>query len=225
MKLRKNPPPKLLTLQPGIPPTTPGAHEATHSNSPGKALAAVEPESRKEYVVVYGRTSFKVFALYDLRSSSWRTWPRSEAEGSIAYSGTWPHSGMTRTGRAYERVTLVQPIGESGFLSSPTSQKQQAYSLLPTPVASDGSGGQPIAKRRAGGHQVDLSDLVISLWALPSNISSQADHERAAAEILPGADTEPLSTSGKQSPDGLHRILSNEAREDNQDSRPSSASG
>lgn len=94
-----------------------------------------------------------------------------------AYSGTWPKSGTTRAGQAYGLATLVQPTGGSGSLSWPTGRKQQTYSLLPTPVASDGSGGQPVARRKAGGHQVDLSDLVISLWTLPLDVSNQADNE------------------------------------------------
>jgi hypothetical protein len=47
-------------------------------------------------------------------------------------------------------------------------------------VASDGSGGQPVAKRKAGGHQVDLSDLVISLWPLPPSNPDQLEQEQAA---------------------------------------------
>src|SRR5258708_36395076 len=61
---------------------------------------------RKERRVVYGKTSLKVFAYYDQRSSSWRMLLPSGAEDLTAYSETWPSSGMTRSGRAYERATL-----------------------------------------------------------------------------------------------------------------------
>jgi hypothetical protein len=71
---------------------------------------------------------------------------------------------MTRSGRAYELPTSALLTGVSGSSSSPTDLKQETCSLLPTPVASDGNGGQWVAKRRAGGHQVDLSDLVITLF-------------------------------------------------------------
>jgi len=70
---------------------------------------------------------------------------------------------------------LALPIVGSVSLSWPTDQTPKTYSLLPTPVASDGSGGQPVAKRRAGGHQVDLSDLVISLWAVPPDDGTQLE--------------------------------------------------
>jgi hypothetical protein len=71
---------------------------------------------------------------------------------------------MTRSGRAYELPTSALLTGVNGSSSSPTGLQQEPYSLLPTPVASDGNGGQPVATRRAGGHQVDLSDLVITLF-------------------------------------------------------------
>ena len=128
----------------------------------------------------FGKASLPAFASDNPRSSLWRTWPPSGAEGSAAYSGTWPSSGTTRAGRAYEQVTLARPTAESEPLSWPTDRKRQAYSPLPTPVANDGNGGQPVAKRRAGGHQVDLSDLVISLWPLPPSNPDQREQEQAA---------------------------------------------
>jgi hypothetical protein len=119
--------------------------------------------------VVYGRTLLRVFAAYDQRSSSWRTYRPLEVEDSTEYLGTWPRAGMTRSGRAYERVRLGRPTDESESSSWATSQKPRIFSLLPAPVASDGRGGQSIEKRKAGGHQVDLSDLVVSLVPILPN--------------------------------------------------------
>ena len=69
---------------------------------------------------------------------------------SMPYSQTLPKSGMTRNGQLYELPTLVHRTGDS------------EYSLLPTPSASLGSnhGSQHPDKRRAGGHQVHLTDVV-----------------------------------------------------------------
>ncbi len=72
---------------------------------------------------------------------------------------------MTRAGRAYAPATSGQLIEESGSSSWHTDRPPETYSLLPTPVASDGQGGQHVAVRRAGGHQVDLSDLVITIFS------------------------------------------------------------
>lgn len=39
--------------------------------------------------------------------------------------------------------------------------------LLPTPVASDKRGGQLVSRRQAGGHQVQLTDLMVTLFPAP----------------------------------------------------------
>jgi hypothetical protein len=43
------------------------------------------------------------------------------------------------------------------------STMPKPYSLLPTPCASESHGGQLVAKRIAQGHQVRLSDVVVTL--------------------------------------------------------------
>ena len=67
------------------------------------------------------------------------------------YSETWPNSGSMRNGIAYERLTLEPPT------AAPATS-----SLLPTPSASLGvnGGSQPPDKRRAGGHSVQLHDVI-----------------------------------------------------------------
>ena len=67
------------------------------------------------------------------------------------YSETWPNSGSMRNGIAYERLTLEPPT------AAPATS-----SLLPTPSASLGvnGGSQPPDKRLAGGHSVQLHDVI-----------------------------------------------------------------
>ena len=67
------------------------------------------------------------------------------------YSETWPASGMTRSGTAYELPTLA--LRTAGSATS---------SLLPTPEANLGSNGgsQHPDKRRSGGHSVSLQDVI-----------------------------------------------------------------
>ena len=71
------------------------------------------------------------------------------SERSGAFSETWPPSGMTRNGVAYELPTWEPPTDDT------------EYSWLPTPAAGDGTprGSQPPEKRRAGGHQQSLVDV------------------------------------------------------------------
>lgn len=84
------------------------------------------------------------------------------SEPSDVYSETWPSSGMTRSGVAYARPTWEPAIGASESSSSP--------GLLPTPTAYLGTSGgpQPPEKRRAGGHQVHLHDVIGQLFPTPT---------------------------------------------------------
>ena len=64
-------------------------------------------------------------ASYDLATSSWRTSQRCLVEGLEKFSETWPRSGMTQNGTAYQLPTLA-PL-TNGIASG----------LLPTPCASE----------------------------------------------------------------------------------------
>jgi len=76
---------------------------------------------------------------------------------------------MTRGGRAYELQTLARHIDANEYSSWPTGQKaERSLKLLPTPVASDKRGGQLVSRRQAGGHQVQLTDLMVTLFPSPS---------------------------------------------------------
>gem|GEM_PF-708038 len=80
--------------------------------------------------------SCEPFAWYDPESRSWRTWQRCLVEGWEIFSGTWPRSGMTRSGIAYRRPPLV-----------PLTDATASGSLLPTPEASN---TKAIAMRSGG---------------------------------------------------------------------------
>lgn len=203
--------------------------------------------------MVSGSTSWREFAYWHQKSSSWRTSPRSAGAGSTAYSVTWPRSGMTRTGRAYEPVTSGQLTGGNAYSFWPIDQKPANSSLLSTPLAGDDQGGQPVAVRRAGGHQVDLSDLVITLFPnvrlLPTPLASDGakgsarQHSSQGSLLLPavaaqltkkhrtartppvGVTTSPPSAAGKQSPGEWRRTRPRSARKASRGFRLPSASG
>jgi hypothetical protein len=73
---------------------------------------------------------------------------------SLVFSETFPVSGMTVAGTAYELPTSAPHTAGSGCSSSPT--------LLRTPNAYDGDRGgtQHPEKRLAGGHQPSLADQI-----------------------------------------------------------------
>ncbi len=199
-------------------------------------------------VVAYGSISWQAFACWHQRSSLWKTWPHSGGGGSIGYSATWPRCGMTRSGRAYELVISARRTDASGSSCLPVDPKPQSCSLLPTPVASDGGGGQPVEKRRAGGHQVDLSDLVLTLFPVgpllptplaghgtsPSQRSIHGTPMLAGAVTQmttvtetrpPGGSTNPPSVGGKRSLGDRHPGRPSAAPRDRRGWRPPSANG
>lgn len=75
--------------------------------------------------VVFGRNFIGSFASYDRDSSSWKTSQACLTGELTAFLETWPKSGMTRNGTAYQLAPLVPLTSESGF------------GYLPTPQASD----------------------------------------------------------------------------------------
>lgn len=90
---------------------------------------------------------------------------------SGVYSETWPVSGMTRSGQAFELPTLVPPTSDTGCSSLPTPRATRGGSstemerLLVTPneqLAING-GSQPPEKRKAGGHGPTLADQIENL--------------------------------------------------------------
>lgn len=64
-------------------------------------------------------------ARFDRSSLSWRTSQRCFLEGWATFSETWPRSGMTRNGTAFQLPTLAPLIDGIGF------------GWWPTPTASD----------------------------------------------------------------------------------------
>ena len=81
--------------------------------------------STKIPVADYGQNTPVLLAKYDHNTSSWRTSQHCLEGGLSAFSETWPRSGMTRSGTAYQLPPLVRLT--DGIASG----------LLPTPAARD----------------------------------------------------------------------------------------
>ena len=87
-----------------------------------------------------GLTPAGSFAKYDRASHSWRTYQGllpGLTDTLAPSSPTWPRSGTTRNGRAYQRQKLAPRIDVTGF----------GYSL-PTPTCHDSKGTGPYLRRR-----------------------------------------------------------------------------
>lgn len=134
----------------------------------------------------YGRTSPRQFAFYDHDSSCWRTWPAISLWGSEPFSGTWPRSGTTRDGAAFELPTSAPRTAATGCSSSP---------LLPTPAAQEPGGTVEQYHdrlRKADGREptfTPLSMLVQTLLPTPTVNDSRGGRNM---------------TSGRSDPDSKH---------------------
>lgn len=99
------------------------------------------------------------FVFYDPLESCWRTSQATFLSGSDLFSGTWPRSGMTRGGFAYELPMPALPTVEPVCSSLPTPRATRGGSatetvyllasegasrgpLLPTPTAMDSAGSR-----------------------------------------------------------------------------------
>jgi hypothetical protein len=104
---------------------------------------------------------------------------------SEPFSATWPTSGMTRDGVAYELPTLVLHTVDSASSSSPD--------LLKTPTAqiAVNGGSQHPDKRKHGGHGPTLADEVEHLLPTPQVADVTGGHKTRSGKrsnelLLPG---------------------------------------
>jgi hypothetical protein len=118
----------------------------------------------------YGASSPEWLAKYGRDTSSWRTCQHCLVEGLAEYSETWPRSGMTRNGTAYQLQPLV-PL-TSGIASG----------LWPTPDASVMQDGEKpetwlarrerikAQKKNGNGMGMPLA-MAVQLWPTPTTVS------------------------------------------------------
>jgi len=134
------------------------------------AKTCPSPASKQESkapVQDYGRNSIELLAKYDLGTRLWKTSQHSLVatgeDGLAEFSETWPRSGMTVNGIAYQLPPLVPLIVETGYglwptpcsaaeapnlnsnkKNGPKSLIQVAREMWPTPTAHNAKeGGYP----------------------------------------------------------------------------------
>lgn len=109
-------------------------------------------------------TSVPPLASWNADRDLWETTQQASlfCELSDVYSETWPASGSMRNGTAYSLAANVTASELAANASEPPTAVPGSLSLLPTPSASLGvnGGSQPPDKRRAGGHSVQLHDVI-----------------------------------------------------------------
>lgn len=146
---------------------------------------------------------YEPFAWFDPATRSWRTWQRCLIEGWAPYAGTWPRSGMTRSGIAFRRAALVPRTEEIGSGSSlptesattygtnqgggmgrvgpvrPSLESMARHDLWPTPWAS--ASGPDFAKQDRSSTGLSL-ETAVALWPTPK----ASDHRPGMANRAVG---------------------------------------
>lgn len=106
----------------------------------------------QDRAAAYGLNTTDLLANYDPTSSSWRTSQRCLVEDWTRFSGTWPRSGMMRSGTAYQLPPLAPLI------------KETVSGLLPTPAARDWKGsvqGETLRARATMTRGVSLEEFLL----------------------------------------------------------------
>lgn len=132
------------------------------------ASPAKEPAST-ERARVFGQSTPVSLANFVPDTCLWRTWQLSLLGGWESFSGTWPRSGMTRSGTAYQLQPLapLTAATDFGLLPTPTETANHMApsmrkhpgmrllqdGLLPTPTVADASSG-PGSSGRVGGRNL-----------------------------------------------------------------------
>ena len=98
----------------------------THANP----SASSDQEKANTTHDTYGLHSLNAFAYYDPNTHCWKTSQGTFLSDSEPYSQTWPRSGITHNGIAYQ----LPP-------SAPTIDATVSSSLLPTPTSRDWKDG------------------------------------------------------------------------------------
>ena len=155
----------------------PSVEESTSSAAVSRVKTSVSPERvlvLQARGVDSGAISLDSFASFGPDGWSSKTSQRSLLEESISYSGTWPRSGMTRSGTAYLLPTWAPLTGatESG--------------LLPTPVAKDDGKSyeahMAMKARMPGGPRYKCTSLAVmarsGMWPTPTAGDAKASGSR-----------------------------------------------
>ena len=112
----------------------------------------------------YGQNSPELLAKYNPNTQSWKTSQLSFLEtaedGLEEFLETWPRSGMTVNGTAYQLPRLAPTITEIGSGLLPTPR------IWPTPMSSDYKFAYKHTDRNA--HQTGLATAVQKYWPTPT---------------------------------------------------------
>ena len=130
--------------------------EDTHASHSAKQA----DEQVKTIPDTSGRCSPSAFAWYDPDTQCWRTLQATLVSGSDLFSQTWPRSGMTLDGIAYQLPPSAPRTSAIAYSLSQRTHGQNSDGLWPTATTGDHStrfaqGGMPLG-------------MAARLWATPT---------------------------------------------------------
>ena len=134
------------------------------------------------------------FAIYDPDTSLWRMSQGSLLSEWETFSGTWPRSGMTRSGRAYLRPLLALPISDGGS------------SLWPTPTANESGrnrSASPGAQIRPSLGMMAAKDM----WPMPGTRDRSRDAPNRKGPSLGVAVRGRSTTTGQLNPTWVEWLM------------------
>lgn len=195
------------------------------ADSPARTLATPEsaPEST-ESAAGCGANTRASFASFDRATSSWRTSQLCLDGEWSEFSETWPRSGMTRSGIAYQRPRLVPHISVTGFSSWPTpvssmGERGGRGDLLaivrgmpnkhirryPTPRAEE-RGQYQRDRGQKGKERLTLTG-VAKLWATPASSDGRRGPDKKRAERTDGGRDLVTDVGGQLNPTWVEWLM------------------
>lgn len=90
---------------------------------------------------------YEPFAWFDRKAACWKTWKRCSETGWALFSQTWPRSGMTRNGIAFQRVPLVPRRNVIGSGLLPTLAKSESRDWSQAQILARLDRGGRVARR------------------------------------------------------------------------------
>lgn len=127
------------------------------------------------------------FAWYDRSTRSWKTWQRCLMTEWESFSGTWPRSGLTRNGIAYQRKPSAPLMNVT------------VYGSLPTPTVS-GNHNRPYPGKKSGWVGDAPQDVLTPVSADPLSFGcgvGTARQMQSGGPIPDGNGINPRTTTGR----------------------------
>jgi len=129
----------------------------------------------------FGLGSEKPLASYDQNTQSWKMYEDTFLLDSTLFSGKWPASGMTLSGRLFPQPQLVRRIVEIASSSWPTPRNSSAMSEDMETIRERLDNGKPYKSRLE--EAIALAPTPSGNWQTPTVSDIYADNLKSSQQI------------------------------------------